>query len=1460
VAEADKAGYDMPTVIWVRERNMISKTLSDQPVFKESKRRSEEQWPGDGKPSVSRMPAWSQGAGTENEGRRGTLWQLMLNLDSAGHARPMLSEALEPRPGTTYSSESQRAAVFAARLRRSADNSYRSKSDLEGSRRQDSAGNVSTGTTAECTECTVSWYDVMERLLESFRDPYVNPFTGEKGIMKGDIQSCAVNGCEEYSIVSNSIEIYEATIGLWNRLGYRTNSTSLAWHFELYGRTNEFNETAFRVDLAVVLRHVAPSDVIIVKGPTQSQPPLIMEPEQADAGCVPPACYTGFSGSSSGIPNYQPKSNKGYFYLSIVIIGPSQRSVSWAQDNIRSTESILDNTAIKRRTHFIRKWRVLWLAEDVCLPDTERLDPVTKEPVVVCRNRTIDLFASTYSSPEYQCPQNLYQDSSAGRCRACASETTSATGSTDVIDCFSCQPSIDEETSRWKYTYLKCDGKGCNQCPANTLSSPGALSLTDCIAQPSITMTLKGPSDQGYTTEPVTAHRAGRPFHPPFDAQRLRHIVSILTNVPLSRVALEEAKDVWNFSSTRCAQLRGGCMFDVDVKLQAENGPQLLTAIQRISGDECHGMEPTDGCPNPDVNKTAIYGRSLLLQEFEILQIKEVLFQGRDTGECPDRYEGGTEKLLKYIDIFKESGKGGIPFVDADVVGVYACPNKFYRSSGGYCQPCPDMTTSNKGAMSLADCAAFNTIIISAKDASLTYEARTNEEVDGYRSAQPNALTLNDGAKAYLKIRGYALHPDEWSDPDDENAGRQIDKCEEGLNCFNESRFREDLSALVGTVTPNEVRLVKPNTCLFENQATRFDGLRRTLAPSVAKKSLCGPWPGLPPTPGKCVCNTVFSVEGETSLCYYTNGPAMVAKYLGESADSPTVMQGVGTVGACAKLAGVGGRTNAADAFLYHPGKMLCSPRTQISKIDLAIDECSSHSKICRDLIQFFNPLVNAAVFEPGMQMYYLVDELDYKGRCRVLVEDSSCPNSDRKLQQPLDTHYYYINLHAETKSDLEHAMGVLQNARTSNQRSAFEEFLAKYQVTDVAISPDKSLIAAEVSSGREGSLRAAGNIDGDVPILFESGAICESQGTTNLYSPAACMVGDSPDAEQAEAICRFDMARLPPAVIPTCRDGASPQCLAFSAQPTCEYAKRVFDEQTATFQPMPCHDAPNGQPLCTSTTVLFRTTVESTPDATVCGPEETNYLCTTRPGTMLVTRVDIALAQDTFSWAAGQDARLLLSFTDGSDQSITLQATNGKWSYYIRPVVTRTVTVRALPRQDSVVLKIAEVDVHGQDMAAIFSAESYLNLFAPTGTSEPFACPATTFFTSHSAIEDSKKIYSGCSICPYPKTSNIGSMGSVNCTCAICGDGRVSWQQDEQCDDGNLEVNDGCAQNCEIEALQLCQGEKTERGVGLPLLSYSQRDTCFRLGSAWTRYGLAPWSARYGHRYAFLNLLCHVL
>ena len=50
-----------------------------------------------------------------------------------------------------------------------------------------------------------------------------------------------------------------------------------------------------------------------------------------------------------------------------------------------------------------------------------------------------------------------------------------------------------------------------------------------------------------------------------------------------------------------------------------------MRTAQRVRGDECYTFPPTDECPFPDVNKTAVQGRNLLFQEFEVVKFVEVI-------------------------------------------------------------------------------------------------------------------------------------------------------------------------------------------------------------------------------------------------------------------------------------------------------------------------------------------------------------------------------------------------------------------------------------------------------------------------------------------------------------------------------------------------------------------------------------------------------------------------------------------------------------------------------------------------------------------------------------------------------------------------------------------------------------------------------------------------------------------
>jgi hypothetical protein len=188
-----------------------------------------------------------------------------------------------------------------------------------------------------------------------------------------------------------------------------------------------------------------------------------------------------------------------------------------------------------------------------------------------------------------------------------------------------------------------------------------------------------------------------------------------------------------------------------------------------------------------------------------------------------------------------------LPMFDPDVVlggdgRPYACPSKFYASRAtNSCAPCPDMATSNAGAPDAGGCVPLRTVILAGRDASLSYEARTDPGAGGQANAQPNAVDLMGALKtnaSYIKTRGYGLQlhqPINAYSP----TVLQAAECRIGLNCFNATALRLQLSALLrdpagrAGPAPNEVRLVGPGC-----GGAPASGL---------PPELCGPWPGLPP-------------------------------------------------------------------------------------------------------------------------------------------------------------------------------------------------------------------------------------------------------------------------------------------------------------------------------------------------------------------------------------------------------------------------------------------------------------------------------------------------------------------------------------------------------------------------------------------------------------------------------------
>ena len=140
VAEGDQKGYKFPTVIWVRNVNLLENLPSDLPIYYD--------------------PALSS---------------LAITKDSNNTA--------------------------ARRVQRR-------DSEKDGDAGSDETKPVNT----RCPKCNVSWDDLMRRFLKFFPKVLVSPWNNRRDIMSGDFESCAVNVCDENTIVVNDKEIFEATI------------------------------------------------------------------------------------------------------------------------------------------------------------------------------------------------------------------------------------------------------------------------------------------------------------------------------------------------------------------------------------------------------------------------------------------------------------------------------------------------------------------------------------------------------------------------------------------------------------------------------------------------------------------------------------------------------------------------------------------------------------------------------------------------------------------------------------------------------------------------------------------------------------------------------------------------------------------------------------------------------------------------------------------------------------------------------------------------------------------------------------------------------------------------------------------------------------------------------------------------------------------------------------------------
>ncbi|EKX41290.1 hypothetical protein GUITHDRAFT_112751 [Guillardia theta CCMP2712] len=1205
-------------------------------------------------------------------------------------------------------------------------------------------------------------------IIESLLDELVFEISSTHGfapdIMLGDSTGCVVNNCDEYTAMENAFEINSAVLDIYNMLGYRVNISSTQWKIRMAGIASNFSEAKFKDDLGVVLRQIT-SEFIFVTSPVQ-----VIRPNVGATVPTPPANkdqYVGFSGTEFGTPNYVPIKNLGTFEVEVYFYGHKQLTVEWATGNLNGNQNALDTTALSRRTVFLHQWQVLEIQEKSCITVSN----------LSCSFQNIDIFSSTFALPIYGCPQNSYKTGSF--CTACPISTTSISGATSLVACFKCDSNGTSPTSGI-YQYLSCDGKTCQKCPAETLSSEGSLGLSDCTPIPVITFWLNGPIGNTYTADNVTAQGLGRPSHNPFNKSKFREMLTLVANISYDRITfLGEPQEISNYPESRCEQLRGACIFQFSVMFYASSTELLKTSVARVTGDECKKYDRIT-CVYPDVNGTAQLWRTKMMYEYQILKIFTETRQSKAAGTCPDKWIVGP-KLLIDVDLFKSS------FLSV----TYACPNKYYQSSSGFCEPCPDMTTSDQGATDIAHCIPYNSFFLTAKDASLTYDSRTRIASGGQTSAQPNAYDINKNPVYYI-IRGYSLHPYQIASPASPALGNQISYCSNRLNCFNESEFRVNLSTVLqGKVTANEIRLVKADFC---NSTDMY------------QKRLCGPWPGVAPYNKQCVCANISN----SSICYETRGYLHLSLYIGKTANVNSPFQSnVKTASDCAQILQTPDYLNfSANAFLYNPNSLTCWPRV----LDLKSENlhsnlfCYSNSPDCRDLVaNFAQDKVVAADKLAGTQLYWINTSSCMMNNSFVLEDSSKCDLKSNLNSNPLDIHHYIISLHADNASNLRDAVSILTSA-AGNENELKYQFFTNYAILQVMEAEDKSLING---TSAERSLIQSNNFDPHMPYLVETTALCNVSGWArgaSCLSTASAMVSSGYAACVFNATLQKVVQVCPAGYAASCGEGLPPECISQNSShrqaslafllPFDSYAKLYF---------------------------------KSNAQLSLCQAATCKYL----PADVLLTRVDIG-----WSSTAGVPSELvLLVFSDGSSQTLNLTHPDQVFTYYIQPVVTQSLSIQSPTALYD--LSVFWLEPFGQQFSetrhneAMKVADILQQDFMARDYN--FSCPPTTFRSGRY-----------CTACPYPQV-NFGPNGH-ECRCPVCGDGAVQWQAREQCDDGNLINNDGCSSECTIEVSQVCQGPKNPFTlVGIPSESYYIKDQCNRPGAFWTDFGTASFAPRFG-------------
>jgi len=390
----------------------------------------------------------------------------------------------------------------------------------------DAAGNEEAG--GGC----LTWFEIQTALQGSFQKSWTNPHTNKREVMRGDVDSCLINICSEYTSLENPAEVLDAVLDLWWDLGYSTPTPSNIWYIELAGRPSTFDEKNFKKDLSTLLSHVRPDEIRIVELPVEGLAP---QSKWKDTGRrhyaeedfpLPRARRATSSGSGVagngknwysgpadpvGASTYVPIKNDGAYHFGVQLLGHKVRSTDWAQNILRGTEDVnLDKTAMVRRGIFMRKHRVLSVRERKCFSRADqgggnstnftnstnstqstqgtksvrrRLMQQPKQPTnqsnvstststtkdeVTDDSMTCTVNAIDIFTSTYAEPIYGCPQNSYRNFFGCDLCSSSATSPTASLSARSCQACASSR-------HLTCDGLGCQDCPKGYVSNVGSL-------------------------------------------------------------------------------------------------------------------------------------------------------------------------------------------------------------------------------------------------------------------------------------------------------------------------------------------------------------------------------------------------------------------------------------------------------------------------------------------------------------------------------------------------------------------------------------------------------------------------------------------------------------------------------------------------------------------------------------------------------------------------------------------------------------------------------------------------------------------------------------------------------------------------------------------------------------------------------------------------------------------------